>query len=190
MAFHNLYTAAQTPPGTEFLLGLGLKYCIESPRPFLRVEKSIQRIQHSVRLHFAFKDQDKDSESEDENVEAETRVQYILSLYLSSGWQPPPAPDDAENEMSKFDERLTALIGALPRSRCYNLCQPQRQCLGNLAQRQDLIIFPTGNNLGPSIAERQPYIRQILAEHLLNKNNYQYLLLNETYSFDLLTVAL
>jgi hypothetical protein len=175
MAFHNLCTTVQTPPGTEFLLGLGLKYCIESPRPYQRLEKSIRRIQRSVRLHFAFKDQDEDSEAEDENVEAETRVKYIPSLYLPSDWQPPPAPDDAEYAMSKFDNRLTALIRALPRSRRYNLSRSQRQCLGDLAQRQDLIIFPTDKNLGPSIAERRPYIRQILAEHLLNEENYQYL---------------
>jgi hypothetical protein len=196
MAFHNLCTTAQKPPGTEFLLGLGLKYCIESPIPFQRVEKLIRQIQRSVRLHFAFKDQDEDSELEDKSVEAETsRVQYVPSLYLPSGWQPPPAPDDAENAMSKFDEWLTALIRALPCSRRYNpsrpqrqylgdLAQPprrynpsrpQRQYLGDLAQRQDLIIFPTNKNLGPSIAERQPYIRQSLAEHLHNEDNYQYL---------------
>jgi hypothetical protein len=105
MAFHNLCSTAQTPPGTEFLLGLGLKYCIESPCPFQRLEKSIRRIQRSVRLHFAVKTfNEEDSESEDENEEAEARVQYIPSLYLSSDWQPPPAPEKAEHAMSKFDE--------------------------------------------------------------------------------------
>jgi hypothetical protein len=75
MTFHNLWLTAQTPPVTEFLRGLGLKYCIESPRPFQRVKKTIRRIQPFVRLHFAFNSQDDDSESEDKNVEAETRVQ-------------------------------------------------------------------------------------------------------------------
>ena len=77
--------------------------------------------------------------------------------------------------MSKFDKKLNVLIRALPRSRRYNLTRPQRRCLGDLAQRQDLIIFPTDKNLGPSISERRPYIRQILAEHLLNKDHYEYL---------------
>jgi hypothetical protein len=176
MAFHNLCSTAQTPPGTEFLLELGLKYCIESPCPFQRLEKSIRRIQRSVRLHFAFKTfSEEDSESEDENEEAEARVQYIPSLYLPSDWQPPPAPESAEHAMSKFDEKLNVLIRALPRSRRYNLSQSQRHCLGDLGQRQDLIIFPTDRNLGPSIAERRPHIRQIPAEHLLNEDQYQYL---------------
>jgi hypothetical protein len=77
--------------------------------------------------------------------------------------------------MSKFDEKLKVLVGALPRSRRYNLYRSQRHCLGNLAQRQDLIVFPTDKNLGPSIAERRPYIRQILTEPLLNEDHYQYL---------------
>jgi hypothetical protein len=176
MAFHNLCSTAQTPPGTEFLLGLGLKYCIKSPLPFQRLEKSIRRIQRSVRLHFAFKTfSEEDSESEDENEEAEARVQYIPSLYLPSDWQPPPAPESAEHAMSKFDEKLNVLIRALPRSRRYNLSRSQQHCLGDLAQRQDLIIFPTDTNLGPSIAERRPYIKQILAEHSLNEHQYLYL---------------
>ena len=174
MAFHNLCLTTQTPPGTEFLLGLGLKYCIESPRPFQRLDTSIRRIQRSVRLHFAFKSFDEDSESEeDENAEAESRVKYIPSLYLPSNWQPPPAPDAVEYAMAKFDDKLNVLIRALPRSRRYNLTRPQRRCLGDLAQRQDLIVFPTDKKLGPSIAERRPYIRQILVEHLLNEDHYQ-----------------
>jgi hypothetical protein len=126
MAFHNLCSTAQTQPGTEFLLGLGLKYCIESHRPFQRsLDKLIGQIQRSVRLHFAFKNQDKELEMEDDNAEVETQVKYIPSLYLPSGWQRLPAPDDAEKVMSKFDERLNVLIRALSCSQCYNLSRPQ-----------------------------------------------------------------
>jgi hypothetical protein len=114
MAFHNLCLNAQTPPGTEFLLGLGLKYCIEAPRPYQRLASSIRRIQRSVRLHFAFKD--KDSDTDDKYEEAESRVKYIPSLYRPSDWQPPPAPDNAEHAMSKFDKKMNVLIRALPRS--------------------------------------------------------------------------
>jgi hypothetical protein len=152
MAFHNLCLNAQTPQGTKFLLGLGLKYCIEAPRPYQRLALSIRQIQHSVRLHFAFKDED--SDTDDEYEEAESRVKYIPSLYRPSDWQPPPAPDDAEHAMSKFDEKMNVLIRALPRSRRYNLNRSQQHCLGDLAQRQDLIVFPTDKNLGPSIAKR------------------------------------
>jgi hypothetical protein len=84
MAFHNLCSTALTPPGTEFLLGLSLKDCIESPRPFQRLEKSIRRIQCSARLHFALKNFDEDSELEDESAVAEARVQYIPSLHHPS----------------------------------------------------------------------------------------------------------
>jgi hypothetical protein len=52
----------------------------------------------------------------DEYAEAEIRVKYIPSLYRPADWQPPPAPDDAEHAMSKFDEKLNVLIRALSRS--------------------------------------------------------------------------
>jgi hypothetical protein len=114
MAFHNLCLDAQTPPGTEFLLGVGLKYCIKAPRPYQGLASSILRIQGSVRLHFAFKDEDSDTDNEHE--EAESRIKYFPSLYCPSDWQPPPAPEDAEHAMSKFDEKMNVLIRALPRS--------------------------------------------------------------------------
>jgi hypothetical protein len=122
MAFHSLCLTAKTPrAGTEFLLGLGLKYCIESPRPYQRLASSIRRIQRSVRLHYVFKDQDDDSDTDNNYTEAESRVKYIPSLYCPSDWQLPAAPDNAENAMSKLDEKLNVLIPALPRSRRYNL---------------------------------------------------------------------
>jgi hypothetical protein len=77
--------------------------------------------------------------------------------------------------MSKFDEKVIVLFRALPLSQHNHLNQSQWHCLGDLAQRWDLIIFSTDKNLGPSIAERRPYIRQILAEHLLNEDHCQYL---------------
>jgi hypothetical protein len=158
MAFHNLCLTANTPSGTEFLLGLGLKYCIESPRPYQCLASLIRRIQRPVRLHYVFKDQDDHSGTDDEYMKAASRVKYIPSLYRPSNWQPPPAPDDAENAMSKFHEKLNVLIRALPRSRRYNLNRSQRHCLGDLAQRQDLIVFPTDKNLGPSIAKQRPCV--------------------------------
>ena len=73
MAFRNLCLNVKTPTGTEFLLGLGLKYCIESPRPpYQRLVSWIRRIQRSVRLHYVFKDQDNDSDRDNEYMEAES----------------------------------------------------------------------------------------------------------------------
>jgi hypothetical protein len=77
--------------------------------------------------------------------------------------------------MSKFDKKSNVLIRALPCSQRYNLNRSQGHCLNDLAQRQDLIVFSTDKDLGPSIAERRPYVRQIITKHLLNKEHYQYL---------------
>jgi hypothetical protein len=41
MSFHNLCIDAKTPPGIASLLGMGLKYCIESARPNQQIEEGI-----------------------------------------------------------------------------------------------------------------------------------------------------
>jgi hypothetical protein len=64
----------------------------------------------------------------------------------------------------------------IPRYRRYNLSPSQRHVLKELARRSDLIVFPTDKNLGPSISERPRYIRQVLTEHLLNSDNYEFIL--------------
>jgi len=88
------------PHGTANLLGLGLKFCIESPWPQGQVqdilEVSMAKFCHSVCLHLAFKDKmTKDDE-------------YIPNLYIPSDWDPPFLIDNftIENALTNMETML------------------------------------------------------------------------------------
>jgi hypothetical protein len=50
-----LCTIAKPPsPGTAALLGLGLKFCLEAPRPFQDIDSSMQRFCRDMRMHCRF----------------------------------------------------------------------------------------------------------------------------------------
>jgi hypothetical protein len=50
-----------------------------------------------------------------------------------------------------------------------------KNVISKLRNRKDLIVYLTDKNLGPSIADRPKYIRDVLETHLLNDENYEYL---------------
>jgi hypothetical protein len=101
---------------------------------------------------------------------------YIPKLYIPSTWQPKAAKHDVEAAISHFDCKLTELYCHLPKTRRYNLSQPHRYILNKLATCKDLLIFPTIDKyLGPSMAECDNYISDVLNKHLLNHKNYEFL---------------
>jgi hypothetical protein len=166
MAFHNLCTTATPPPGTAALLGLGLKYCIETPRPFQELDTSMRRFRRDMRLHCCF------NLGAPTNNEENTE-EYIPRLYIPSKWQPPLAPSTYEFTFDSFDKLLTDERRSLPWTRRYNLTPSQRHVLGELTKRPDLIVLPTDKNLGPCVIERKVYIEQVLTEHLSKEINYE-----------------
>ena len=54
--------------------------------------------------------------------------------------------------------------------------------MSELSTCNDLIIYPTDKNLGPSVAARNNYIPNVLQEHLLNPENYEFLPLETAHS--------
>jgi hypothetical protein len=78
---------------------------------------------------------------------------------------------DIEAAFSQFDCKLNELHCRLPETRRYNILQPQRYILNELATYKDLLIFPTDKNLGPGMAECDDYIPDVLNKHLLNHKN-------------------
>jgi hypothetical protein len=154
---------------------MGLKYCLETPRPWQKLQDGLHRFHRAVHLHFFFKSQDQDTDSASDNSDADRNATYIPSLYRPSEWNPPIVNRDAERALHKFDQRLTAIEKNLPKFRKYNLTPSQRYVLKELARRSDLVVFPTDKGLGPSISNRTHYIRQVLTEHLLNSENYSFI---------------
>jgi hypothetical protein len=86
MSYHNLCSPSAAPPGLASLLGMGLKFCIESPRPNQRIGTSLRRFQRSVRLHFHFKNENDDDTDDinSTNTDPDANIRYIPSLYLPS----------------------------------------------------------------------------------------------------------
>jgi hypothetical protein len=88
MAYHNLCSDAQPPDGIASLLGMGLKFCIESPRPKQRIDGSIKHFQRTVRPHFHFSNQEAEKTNDDASASLDpdgpSTVTYIPSLYLPS----------------------------------------------------------------------------------------------------------
>jgi hypothetical protein len=113
-AYRNLCSDAPLPPGITSLLGLGLKFCIESPRPDHGIDKLIQCFQRSVQLHFHFSTQEErndDTDAASTGTDPEAMVMYIPPLYIPST---PAKFDHVEFSFGKFDERINAMKRALP----------------------------------------------------------------------------
>ncbi len=166
MAYHNLCTTATPPPGTAALLGLGLKFCIESPRPFQDLDSSMQRFRRDMRMHCRFNLGATTNDGEDED-------EYNPRLYIRSQWTPPLAPSNFEFGFDNFDKLVTDERRSLPWTRRHNMDPSQRHVLGQLTTRPDLIVLQTDKNLGPCVIERDVYIKQVLNEHLLQEENYE-----------------
>ena len=71
------------PSNTGSLLGLGLKFCLQSRRISTEtIQRTMQHFKRDVRLKFLFAEQSMDSNKE--------YVQY-KKLYIKSTWDPPLA---------------------------------------------------------------------------------------------------
>jgi hypothetical protein len=167
MAFHNLCSTATVPKGTASLLGLGLQYCIETPRPFQDLASSNMRFARSVRL-LDFHNQ-KTSAGEEE-------VEFIPKLYIPSGWTPPRSKNGRlDHFCSEFTNNIDLLYRALPRHRRFNLSRADRHTMSELQLRDDLLVIPTDKNLGPSVVQRNDYVKEVLQDHLLDDLNYSFI---------------
>jgi hypothetical protein len=165
MAFHNLCATMQVPPGTAALLGLGLKRCIEQPRPCQDFNRSMHRFRRDMRLHCAVQGFNADITEEDSS-----NKDHIQCLCIPSNWKPPEAPLKHELTFDAFDEGLTAERHLLTCTRLHNLAPSQRHVLSELSSRTDLIVPPTDKNLGPCVIERKVCIAQAFKEHLQTSN--------------------
>jgi len=166
LSVHNLCHAIHPPPGINNLLGLGLKYCIATPKPNPDIKQCLRKMAYKIRTkHYL--------------LEKNTNISdnYIPQLYIKlTNWNPPPTTEDTENRLTLFEKLLTTTttINRSNRSPFTNLTYNQKQTLQTLKKNSDFIIIPTDKNLGPAILTRQDYISQCLSEHLLT-NNYQQL---------------
>ncbi len=146
LAYHNLCSSIQPPPGTKELLGLNLKYCLATAIPNPDLKKSMKRFAYNIRTELHLK-----------QSASETNNDYIPQIYIkNTGWNPPPASLTVENKLTSFEKALTNEIRlkqqlALHHKRRQNLNKLQFKTLQQLQNNHNFIIKPTDKNLGPAI---------------------------------------
>jgi hypothetical protein len=130
---HNL-SGKKLPCGSDQLLGLSLKFCIQETIPKLQVAKTIARLRRAVRLQ-AWLDAHSDEETEDKNDN-----DHIPGLYLSSTSTPPLAPTHIENGLSTFEGKLNDYFEQRRPNRsdnltCFPMSRPETTTSGHLPPR-------------------------------------------------------
>jgi len=90
------------PHVIKSLLGLGLNYCIQTPKPNNKLDETLNRFQNDVRRISFFVH---NPQPEEENGNGTT---YISELYIKSDWAPPSSVDpDIEDCISNFRKEMS-----------------------------------------------------------------------------------
>ena len=162
LTFHDLCTHMPPPPHTRKLLGLGLKYCIQTKIHKPKIHNTVYNIVRSIRTQ-AFLTDNKIGNNDD----------YIPQLYLANKkWTPPPANGTTEHHLFEFVRRLETAIQQHKHHPRNNLTLDQKTALHSLKNNLNYIIINTDKDLGPAILNRSDYINKALTEHLLT-NTYE-----------------
>ena len=179
VAYHNLCESTKPPTGTERLLWLGLKFCIQKPLPKPALDSHFERLIRSVRIHHLFASQIKSNQitlANGQVINLEEDDDYNPKIYIpNTDFQPKDAPAEVELAILQFKEGLANLISQNHPKRTHNLPRQSRFLLKELGRNRHFIIVPTDKNLGPAIMERSVYKRRCLQDHLLDKKTYRQL---------------
>jgi hypothetical protein len=165
LSVHNLCIDNSIPPGTKDLLGLGLKFCLTTPKANPNIKECLRQMAYKIRTKQYLKHNDKN------NI-----TPYIPQIYIKvQGWNPPPASLTIENRLTDFEKLISKTVHSQRQrsGNSYNLTPNQRQTLNKLKANANYIIMPTDKNLGPAIMNRNEYIKQCLTEHLLTSHYRQ-----------------
>jgi hypothetical protein len=174
LAFHDLTSRLTPPKNLRSLLGLGLKFI---PTPHLSTlsstlhseEGAFPRLSRSIDLRCFFVDSDHLDPSEpSEN--------YNPRMYINSDWSPPfsNVPRTLSRRLHHFEHLVTSKFRTKLKVK-QNLLRHQRFALEHLRQQNDFLIVACDKNLGPSIIERDEYIRYAFRDHLSDPNTYQFI---------------
>ena len=159
-AYHNLCTQLTPPLGTERLLWLGLKFCIQRPIPKPNIEAYIERLTYDIRTKYMFAGADDGT--------------YDPKLYLpSQEFSPKKTPIAIELAIQEFHYKLRQLNALNAKPRRYNLSPTLRRILKDLKTNKQFFITPTDKNLGPAILECTVYKERCLKDHLLDRKTYR-----------------
>jgi hypothetical protein len=170
LAFHNLCPAhIQLPVGTRALLGLGMKFCIERPRPYQDLCSALGQFKRDVDLRMFLVQNDLN----------EASANFNRRLYKKTDWNPEPCEDPHASAFQRFENMVNDLRNNIPTYRRYNLRPIHRRALSAFKKMNMAICYSADKGLGPYVVHRPDYIKQGFTEHLTNKYNYVRLLPEE-----------
>jgi hypothetical protein len=97
-------------------------------------------------------------------------------MYLPSEWNPPfsNVPRSLSRRLDHFEHVITSQFRTKLRVKP-NLLRHQRFALESLRLQKDFLIVACDKNLGPSIIERDEYIKLAFRDHFSKPDTYQYL---------------
>ena len=174
LAFHDLTSRLRPPMNLRSLLGLGLKF-IPTPHhttlssALSSEEGAFPRLSRSIDLRCFFVDSD--------HLDPSTPSDdYNPRMYINSDWSPPYSnvPRTLSRRLHHFEQVITSKFRTKLKVRP-NLLRHQRFALEHLRLQNDFLIVACDKNLGPSIIERDEYIKLAFRDHLSDNNTYQYL---------------
>ena len=137
-----------------------MKYCL-APRTLNRgIHTTLLKLAYSIRTKYHLTHNGKDTE-----------YAYIPQTYQkNTDWNPPPASNEIENQLTLFGKALRKehelLLRKYRNASLSNLTPLQSTALKKLRENHDIILKPTDKNLGPAAMDREAYINQIFTEHL------------------------
>ena len=150
LSYHNLCNSENPPPLTTMLLGLGLKFCVQTRQPPRQLNTAIQRLKRDVRLRYQYHN-DTDTTSLDT---------YNPNLYLANkNFRPEIASEEIERALADFENRLTKIIYTRKSKSQSNLTPIQKGILETPHHSSTTFkIVPTDKNLGPAVMNRSQYM--------------------------------
>ena len=140
------------------LLGLGLKFCVQPPRPSSSaIKHSMTKFKCDVRLKFTFAGEFK-------------RTITVKKIYVKSDWKPNVGSKTLQKMINLFQDTLINKRKAIcSHNSATNLTKAQENILNTLCNNKNIFILQCDKNLGPGVMEKSLYIKEILKQHLQDK---------------------
>ena len=163
LACHN-YLGRAPPPGVSKFLGLGLNFCLRTPK-IVTSSKSFPRFKNDVRRMYALRDSERDPDS------------YIPGMYHPSHTIFKEAAEDIELGLKRFETGFLSLQAANARltSVVPNITKRQHNLMQTCRRHDKYIYIESDKGLGPVQYWRLKYAERVCSEHLGNTTNYQQL---------------
>ena len=143
MAYHNLYKTIAPPENLGSLLGLDLKFFIQSRRPSKNyILKRIKRMRRDIRMKYFFCGEE---EANDYNPE----------LYIKSDWNPSLANNLIETSLDNFEVKITSIRSDINLNckSSTNISPTQEKLIHSTRNNKNIVRIQTDKNLGTATME-------------------------------------